>query len=88
MKTQFPCPECDGTGLSVCPCCDTEEPCECCDGTGLDVDRVNVPAFVAKHKEMLTIGPTWSVHSGGIERGRTNGRQVLMYASFRQEVEE
>lgn len=28
------CPDCDGEGVEVCPCCDSEKDCKTCDGDG------------------------------------------------------
>lgn len=80
------CPECDGDGVVMCDCCDSEKDCEICNGEGidpaaLDLDKFNEAARTLFHGN--SPDGTWELIENKIWVGRTNGKANIYYRDFR-----
>jgi hypothetical protein len=89
MKKQFECPECEGEGIEMCSCCDSElGDCEFCEGTGVDAEIVDIKAFKAAENQLASestpnaVYGTWALVEGGVCTGRANTRGIVRYNQF------
>ena len=79
MTNPYPCPECGGTGIVVCECCDSEQCCKHCLETGLDPAKIDVKRF--RDDEMTLVaadGCTWVVWNGHVAIGRQSYREEFL----------
>lgn len=90
IKSEFSCPECHGSGVMLCRCCDSELDCESCDGSKLDVDRIDVEAYEIACEAMRSSVDgnrrgQWDWIEGGKWLGRRTNVETVAIADFQKE---
>ena len=78
-RSDYNCPECEGSGEVVCPHCEvTEEDCDACVGTGLDPDKIDVDSFRTDSDEFTKQhGRSWDLIVDGQWLGRAAKHATL-----------
>jgi len=77
MKNKYACVECDGTGETVCDCCDSDIECDDCGGTGVNSDMIDIDRWEeAEGALQEEFGVTWDWIEGDEVIGRQGANRV------------
>lgn len=88
MYGKYRCRVCGGYGEVECCCCDESSTCKHCQGEHYDPDLVDLPAYLAACRALVSIpgnmgGGTAAIQDGRRNLiGRTNGRDKVLVADF------
>lgn len=74
MRSDYDCPECEGTGEMTCACCGNEQTCDVCDGGGFDRERIDVDRL---DKDTGDAGARWNGSAALYRDGKEIGRQSI-----------